>query len=500
MPILRSLFLSLFCVKILFSQYFYTNNKKVFLKPSFQSRSISSAQMFTIENTNETVGINNEIIFKLKNEDDIEAIKQEYSLLDVKPISGSKIYKTKVSRSDIFDTSNRLYEDDRIKFAHPDMDIQIRAKNITSNPLGQYAGFLRALDIEKLWKLAPRQGEGVNVAVIDTAIDINHIDLKDNLIEQHTPESAVAQSPNHGTNCIGIISAVDNSVGSVGIAPKSKFYAVTLSSKLSEVIKSVLWLVPRNVGVLNNSWGTHLYDGLSDALKTLATEGREGNGTIILFASGNANINYDINPAVEDQSELEFVLGVGAIGVLGEKTSYSNYGSKIDLYAFGGDAVTGIVTTSPQNQYTGRFGGTSAASPLLAGVITLMLSINPELRFEEIRSTLQATADTNKNGHKALNAFRALSSVREKASLSPITQSNKRDDNALGTISSIDNITIQQGWNMIGTSVRLEVSKIHAKFDNISVYIHDKTDLLNINYVSEPLFIDAGEGFWIYKQ
>jgi subtilisin family serine protease len=429
-------------------------------------------------------------------------------------------YVASVHKSKVIEVSNDLFLDSRIVFAHPNFDIEIKTKSISENPLSQYAGFLRALQIEKLWKLAPKRGEGINVAVIDTEVDIAHIDLQTNLGEQYTPKR-ITKEDKHGTNCVGIISASDNNKGSIGIAPNTKFYPVTLSSKLSEVIKSINWLVDKNISVLNNSWGTVLYDALTDSLKNLAVKGRQGKGTIILFASGNSNKNYDYSNGVTDQSQLDFVLGVGATNELGEKADYSNYGKDIDIYAFGGGTLVGVLTTSPQNKYTASFGGTSAASPVVGGIIALMFSINPELSFEEVKSILQDTADITSTGLRAVNALSALSYVKDHLPETPfidiedintssdISETHIKENkkitktsnvsNISTVISSIDNISIKQGWNMFGTSFDINTSILLDKYKGVFIFTQDKNLTKSISYITNPIHIKAGEGFFMYK-
>jgi len=519
-PIVKKIVLSSVFISFLSAQYFYTNGKKIYLKPaqSSQSRYLSSGKhMFTIQGTKEKIGIYNEVIFKLIKQKDLEDIRQKYNLKNIKKIS-KRVYRAKVLINSVFDISNQLYEDSRVEFAHPDLDIKIKTRSVLDNPLALYAGFLRSLEIEELWKIAPKKGENTIVAVLDTRVDVNHPDLRDNALDQHNPSVDTISNPSHGTNCIGIISASDNSIGSVGISPRSKFYSVTISPRLSETIMGVDWLVDKNVGVLSNSWGTVMYDGLNDALKNLSINGRNKKGTIIVFASGNSNINYDDNPEIEDQSELEFVIGVGATNTFGEKTNYSNYGENIDIYAFGGDFISGLITATLEDKYTGRFGGTSASAPLLTGVISLMLSINPELEFKQVKKILEDTADITPLGYKRLNAKQALLRVRDgiysnggkevQNTIDEIVDVNntkilevKQEISKIAqAILSIGNINIGRGWNILGTSFNIDTIELHKKYKNINIYTQDRNNLETIEYINEPLQIKAGEGFWIYKQ
>mgnify|MGYP000290692276 CR=1 FL=1 len=505
---IRVVFL-LFCASsFTYAQYFYSQGKKVQLLPHLQSRSADSKPSYTIEGTKEKIGIYEELIFQLEDNADLRDIVKKYNLQEVQPL-GLMMYSAKSKNT--LATSNAMYEDDKVTFAHPDFEVNIRTKS-TNNPLSQYTGHLRAIEVEKLWEIATNKGEGIKVGIVDTIVDATHEDLKSNLLDKYTPINPAAPQETHGTNCIGVILAADNDLGSVGIAPNSKFYSVGLSSKLTEVIAGINWLTERNVAVVNNSWGTYLYDALEIALKNLATNGRDGKGAIVLFASGNNNANYDINPAVEDQSEYDFVLGIGATDESGELTNYTNYGEKIDLYAFGGGQLVGVLTTAPFNAYTATFGGTSAAAPIVAGVVTLMLEVNPDLTLEEIRTILRETGDDTSKGFKRMNALRALERTRDalvqplpdedlividtNATILPI--GNK--DNLSIVINSIESVSLKKGWNMLGTSYDIDSRDLYNKWDDIVVQTQDREQTGEVVYEANPSQIKAGEGFWIYQR
>ena len=137
-------------------------------------------------------------------------------------------------------------------------------------------------------------------------------------------------------------------------------------------------------------------------------------GIVIVFASGNGDIlgnaiDLDIN-GNEDESESQFVLGVGATSKDNDVTSYSNYGSNIDILAPGGDSDIGILSLdllksdgyNPSstlsingnnlvNENYSFISGTSFSAPTVSGVIALMLSENQNLTFDEIRNILITT-------------------------------------------------------------------------------------------------------------
>jgi len=128
----------------------------------------------------------------------------------------------------------------------------------------------------------------------------------------------------------------------------------------------------------------------------------------IIFSSGNRGKDLD---AVynEDESELPSVIGVGATTENNTKASYSNYGDKIDILAPGGiDKNHGLPAANYYNKYyITNFNGTSAAAPVVAGVVALMFQVNPNLTPDQVREILIKTADKidKKNAKYDKNGF-----------------------------------------------------------------------------------------------
>jgi len=124
-------------------------------------------------------------------------------------------------------------------------------------------------------------------------------------------------------------------------------------------------------------------------------------GAIIVAAVGNLTRNLDIAPS--SPAHCENVLGVTAVDSHGLRASYSSYGQDADIAAPGGETATGeiqpiLIATNAGNQLPATGStydlstGTSIATPLVTGVISLMLSVNPDLTSAEITALLKSTA------------------------------------------------------------------------------------------------------------
>ena len=115
---------------------------------------------------------------------------------------------------------------------------------------------------------------------------------------------------------------------------------------------------------------------------------------VFLAAAGNDNTSDRMYPAAYDN-----VIGVGSVDANGTKSSFSNYNDindpdpYVDISSPGGFSFNGLVSTvaSEGDDAYGFKSGTSMACPLAAGLVGLMLSINPSLSHDEILSCLQST-------------------------------------------------------------------------------------------------------------
>jgi len=249
----------------------------------------------------------------------------------------------------------------------------------------------------------------VKVAVIDDGAQPTHEDLKDNIILTYNADNGSSiiyvQLPHgsHGNTCGGFIVAPLNGKGIVGVAPESKLIAIR-QNELDDAKTIEAFEYAKNNGakVISCSWGSNdVSEILVSQLKKMYDA-----GITVVFASGNEGRTLDIDN-VNDESEVEWVIGIGASTENNDVSSYSNYGKNIDLIAPGGDTLlsSGILglddmgTNGGYKQYNlvnnnySFTDGTSFSTPVTAGVIALMYSINPNITPKEVRDILIQTAD-----------------------------------------------------------------------------------------------------------
>lgn len=235
----------------------------------------------------------------------------------------------------------------------------------------------------QVWSIT--KGEGVKVAVLDTGVDMNHPDLVANI---KTGKNFTTSDPNdymdrqgHGSHCAGIIAGVDNNFGVVGVAPKAELYigkvlADNGAGSIQSIVEGIDWAISQGVNIISMSLGCEVDPG--PALHQ-AIQRAHAAGIIIVSASGNEN-NHVGWPAVYEE-----VIAVGAIDQSFGRAGFSNFGRELDVAAPGVD----ILSTYLNGGYA-RLSGTSMATPMVAGVIALLVSFTRKVG-------LQATPDAIMN-------------------------------------------------------------------------------------------------------
>lgn len=214
------------------------------------------------------------------------------------------------------------------------------------------------------------EGKGVRVAVIDTGIDYGHSDLLGKvdggysaITKTETPEDYMDDN-GHGTHVAGTIGAIKDGKGVVGVAPKSRLYAVKVldadgSGNLSDVIDGIVWAAQNDMQVANMSLGAPVgSDAMRRALRFAA-----GHGLIVVAAAGNSG------GAVGFPGAYPETIAVAAADSTDKIAPFSSRGPEVDFIAPGVD----VVSTKMGGGFV-SYSGTSMAAPHVAGLAALTVS------------------------------------------------------------------------------------------------------------------------------
>lgn len=322
------------------------------------------------------------------------------------------------------------------------------------------------------------RGANVIVAVLDEGVTSNHPDLPNTRqirlagsnFDLGNNDPSPAGNNNHGNACAGLVSAeINNGVGTAGIAPRARIMPIRMMSASDAATANAIDFAWQNgAQVLSCSWGygstnPNLVPAIVDAINRATTQGRGGRGSVVVFAAGNTahhvagnhgTINFPAN-----------VAGVITVGASDRNDRQANYsptspanGKFLDIVApshraypnqiagenfevwttdipgtpgynpnaSNGEQVPASNTSATWNNYTGRFGGTSAACPQVAGTAALILGFEPGLRRIEVYNILINTADkvgpyTYTSGRSGEMGFGRLNALRAMRKAFPMT-------------------------------------------------------------------------------
>uniref|UniRef100_UPI00240A80B4 S8 family peptidase n=1 Tax=Avrilella dinanensis TaxID=2008672 RepID=UPI00240A80B4 len=341
---------------------------------------------------------------KLKSPSDFHVLQSEASRNNVIIFEQNKFmplwYTLKVTKNTIGSTlevANRFYETGLFASSQPDFladDIACSDDPMFGSLWGLHNSSNPDYDINicEAWNIT--EGENINVAVLDTGIEKTHGDLNANMsplsFNTETGTSPSQVFGDHGTHCAGIIAAEkDNNTQVVGVAPKAKLMDVSnslLSTANSRMKRAdgINWAWQNGADVISNSWGsTIMYDVIDDAIDNALQNGRDGKGTLIVFASGNDYNNVVSYPANSNPD----ILAVGSITSSGNRSDFSNYGNQLDVVAPGSNILSTVL-----NNEIDYNSGTSIATPHVSGVAALILSVNPNLTAKQVQDIIESTA------------------------------------------------------------------------------------------------------------
>jgi len=285
------------------------------------------------------------------------------------------------------------------------------------NNIGQSGGTADAdIDTPEAWDIETGATAPVLVAVIDTGVDYNHDDLKDNMwinpgeiagnsiddddngyiddvygYDFSNNDGDPYDDHSHGTHVAGTIAARgDNGLGITGVSWGAKIMAVKFlsgsgSGTTADAVDAVLYAAAMGARITNNSWGG---GGYSQALEDAIRTAHEAN-SLFVAAAGNSNSNNDLYPHYPSSYDVPNVFAVAATDHNDQRASFSSYGATtVDLGAPGDD----IYSTTPGQSY-GYKSGTSMATPHVTGAAAVVLAQNPDLTAEGVKALLMDTVD-----------------------------------------------------------------------------------------------------------
>ena len=230
-------------------------------------------------------------------------------------------------------------------------------------------------------------GNGVTVAILDSGVYGPHPDLASNMVPGWnvvSNNSDTLPANEHGTGVAGTAAATgNNGTGVASVAWNAGIMPIRITNRSdgwatgSDMIAGVLWAADHGADVVNISYDI---GGNSSSLNDAAQYLRNKGGVLVMSA-GNSN-------ADNGAGDNPYIIHVAATTRSDTRASFSSYGGYVDVSAPGVDILSPWKTSS-----YGWGGGTSFSSPVVAGVVGLIMVANPSLTPDEVESVLEESAD-----------------------------------------------------------------------------------------------------------
>ncbi|WP_217547202.1 S8 family serine peptidase [Streptomyces sp. GbtcB6] len=343
----------------------------------------------------------------------------------------------------------------------------------------------------EVWQ-AGYDGTGVEVAVLDTGVDLGHPDLAGKIAgsESFVPDETVQDGFGHGTHVASTIVGSGAASGGryKGVAPGAqllvgKVLDNTGSGQSSWIIAGMEWAAHSGAKIVSMSLGGTA-SGPSDVLSETVDELSADTGTLFVIAAGNAGPGEQTvgTPGIADSA-----LTVGAVDKSDQLASFSSRGPRIGDYAVKPEitapgvnitaaraAGTSMPGGTPVDDYYTTASGTSMATPHVAGTAALVAEAHPDWTGEQIKEALASTAKTNpddsvfEQGDGRVDAVRA---VEQDVFATPTLSFGRFEDGDTGAVSKDITYT-----NTTDSAVELKLSSSLADLtlgaDTLTVPAH----------------------------
>ncbi len=359
---------------------------------------------------------------------------------------------------------------------------------VPSDPYWDDLWGMQRMSTGEAWEVAT--GNSTVVAVLDTGIDMTHEDLEENIwsnaeelgadlegnqksnnsfdddgndyIDDYRGWNFVSSTNDptdnngHGTHVAGTIAAIgNNGVGVVGVNWQAKLMPLKILDSsgggyLSYMLEALIYAADNGARVANMSLGAEgLTPDLIDIIQSYV-DYAHARGMVMVAAAGNITVETpDPNTDNNYPSAANHVISVGAMDLSDQRASFSKYGSTLDFVAPGVNILSTRATgTGYGGQYTAEepqysySSGTSMASPHVAGLAALMLSVDadlpPEGVYEAIKTTCQDLGVVGRDDYFGAGVIGARLAVDEIGSLAVMVNSQISVDKTEAIADGID--------------------------------------------------------------
>ncbi len=334
-----------------------------------------------------------------------EAVLAEAGGESLRELAGLGVLLVGVAPGAELTVAARLAADPSVLYAEPDYIYHAAGIATTPNDpyYADYQWNLPHINADDAWNTTTGS-TGVIIAVIDTGVDLTHPDLASKIVSGYDfvhNDSDASDDEGHGTHVASLAAAAsNNNEGIAGVSWGAKIMPLKAldsggSGSTSDIADALRWAADHGADIANLSLGGSSGSStLQDAINYAYSA-----GVLLIAASGNEYLSG--NPTTYPAAYTH-VLAVAATNDFDGHASYSNSGSYVDVAAPGGDPSSSY-DSNPDHWIVGAYwrgsgydyawlAGTSQATPQVAGLAALLLSVNPSLTNDQVESLIRSTA------------------------------------------------------------------------------------------------------------
>jgi len=284
-----------------------------------------------------------------------------------------------------------LREREDVEYVHRNERVGLLAVETQANDPGRdKQAYLRQIRAEQAWEHVKEQ-TALTIALVDTGVDLDHPDLKDNLVEGVNlvrPGETPEDDNGHGTSVAGVLAATgNNGIGTTGVLWKAKIMPIKALDEKgygdeNRLGEAILTAVSRGAKIVVLSVGLYRYSPYMRDIVQYA----ESKGVLLVAASGNDGVLLGSKARVKYPAAYPTVLAVSGVRRDGTAEPKSNPGAEIDLAAAWHVYTTAIGGGYKQEE------GTSMAAPQVAAAAAMVWAKYPTLKPYQVRERLRQTA------------------------------------------------------------------------------------------------------------
>lgn len=353
--------------------------------------------------------------------------------------------------------------------------------------------------IEAIWR--DYQGDGVAVGIWDDGVERTHWDLNANYDDSKQVTISgtlnngqpLTEEDGHGTSVAGLIAADDNGQGGVGIAHDAPITAIRIFGGADDINNAwsryLLTLDSlKNFDVTNHSYGGYpnfvTYQDVAK-FEAASAAGRGGLGTVNVKSAGNDNI--DSNGDALDASRATVTVAALSNNATANVADYSSYGAHVLVSAPAASVTTDLLGNGPgydgllSGDYTNRFGGTSAAGPVTAGVVALMLDANPGLGWRDVQNILAYSSIGVGSRYSAVTTNENFSWKWNGAHNWNGGGLHYSEDYGYGLVNAFNAVRMAEVWGILYPSAATSANEVRASTGTLTTKA-TIADLKTLNY------------------